>query len=86
MICRSAKCIKSQTEEARFFASTNVVQKKQLSPLLVCTPSESVLGRYHELEREVNVKDEEHNEDCRQQALGNLYFDDAQKQVLDARL
>lgn len=73
-------------EEARFFANTNVVQKKQLSPLLVCTPSESVLEGYRELEQEADAENDEHDEDRKQQALGNLYFDDAQKQVLDASL
>ena len=62
-------------EEARFFANTNVVQKNQLSPLLVCTPSESVLERYHELEREADAEDEEHDRDRKQQTLGNLLVD-----------
>ena len=59
-------------EEARFFTYTNVVQKNQLSPLLVCTPSESVLGRYHELEWEADAEGEEHDEDRKQQELKNL--------------
>lgn len=89
IVCRSPECVKALTEERRYFASTDVVQDKQLSPLLVCAPGPSVLERYHQLERVIDADAEGEQADRQANALRQLddmYFDDSNAQVLDARM
>ena len=49
LVCRSGKCVKELTADKQYFASTNIVQDKQFSPLIVCTPGPNVLQKYQQL-------------------------------------
>ena len=88
IVCRSSDCVRELTKDQSYFASTSVIQGKQLSPLLVCTPGQKVLRKYRELKnrRADDDSDEQENGGTKTyQSLDSMYFDDSNEQVRKAR-
>ena len=88
IVCRSSDCVRELTKDQSYFASTSVIQEKQLSPLLVCTPGQKVLRKYRELKnrRVDDDSDEQENGGTKAyQSLDSMYFDDSNEQVRKAR-